>query len=45
MKIKETEEYEIHSFWDIPQTMLASIKILIERKDTKDYIIIIVKKK
>ena len=45
MKIKETEEYEVYSLWDIPSVMLATIKILIEKKDTKNYIIIIIRKR
>jgi len=41
--IKETKEYEIHSFYDIPSVVLATIKVLIERKDGKQYIIFITK--
>ena len=45
MVIKEEKDIEIHAFWDIPSVMLASVKVLIERKDEKTYIIIITKRK
>jgi len=45
MIIEETKELEIHSFNDIPSVVLKAIKVLIDRKDEKTYIVIIDKRK
>ncbi len=41
MLIKSTNTYEVHSLFDIPSVVIATIKILVERQDGKDYYIIV----
>jgi len=41
MKLKSTDTYEVHSFWDIPQTIVATIKILLTLNPEKSFIFMI----
>lgn len=39
MEVKKTDKYEIHYVFDIPNTIIGVVKVLLERKDNKAYII------
>lgn len=43
-KIFENSDCEIHAVFDIPSVELAMVKALIEKKDTKEYVIVIIRK-
>ena len=40
MEVKKTDKYEVHYVFDIPNTVLGVIRVLLERKDKKAYIVI-----
>lgn len=39
MRIKNTSKYEIHYVFDIPNTVLGVINVLLNRKNNKAYIV------
>lgn len=45
MKIFENTDCEIHSLFDIKSVMLKTVEVLINKEDTKDYVIVIICKK
>ena len=40
MHIKITDKYEIHYIFDIPSVVLSVVRVLLNRKDDKAYMVI-----